>query len=552
MLSFCRRRRSHKTSLRCVKLWFCAAFWVCTCCYYKYGHFLVRFSSGLRSNGVFVSGLNCVPSTFPRAAGQTATAAFQLDPSEAKAIENLQPGSAWREHAFFKFLVRQTLQYKAFKCESIRQVVNVNSPPLRRRRANKEVADIETHRDEFKYVHHILLKQLPSYDSVQDTLYPAERGIVFTLPQTATATTCVKRTLKLLRKTDVTLPVEIWTFDGHAANDVDNRYDFCQGKNDNNDAHHKQRDGNQQQVVTCRDMREHVSSLGLGSKLLPATRFEYCVYAIYFSGFQEVLFLDYDAAPLRGVSHLFHSSRFQQSGQLYYSDLWGSNTTGWGQTAHETSEVWSLTRVKHYATREVESGIVLLNKRKRWRELNVALHLARHTDVMQPRQQQKQLRQQTIAPIIYGDKDIWRLAHYMLRSDFIMGTAVLLASRPRDVARRLAFGANATCAVGTIGHIDAENSSRVLFAHQPKTLEVPFVSKAHIAVVDLKCDDEEVYPGPVIFDCRRCWQRKTGEYDYATGMLRGVHAEWVKHECVSGCTMDEDGFATYASNASFI
>jgi len=140
----------------------------------------------------------------------------------------------------------------------------------------------------------------------------------------------------------------------------------------------------------------------------------------------------------------------------------------------------------------------------------------------------------------------------MLRSDFIMGTAVLLASRPRGVARRLAFGANATCAVGTIGHIDAEDSARVLFAHQPKTLEVPFVSKANIAVVDLKCDDEEVYPGPVVFDCRRCWQRKTGEYDYTTGTLRGIHAEWVKHECIAGCTMDGYGFATYASNASFI
>ena len=207
MLSYSFRRRSHKSSLRCVKLLSCAAIWACTCCYYKYGHFLVRFSSGLRSNEVLVSGLDCVPSIFLRAAGQTLTTAFQLDPSEATAIENLQPGSAWREHAFFKFLVRQTLQYKAFKCESIRQAVNHNSPPLPRRRAKEEAADIETHRDEFKYVRHVLLKQLPSYDSVQDTLYPAERGVVFTLPRTAIAAACVKRTLKLLRKTDMTLPV---------------------------------------------------------------------------------------------------------------------------------------------------------------------------------------------------------------------------------------------------------------------------------------------------------------------------------------------------------
>jgi len=494
----------------------------------------------------------CLQSSSHRAAGEAATTACQLDPSETKAIENLQPGSAWREHTFFTFLVKQTLQYRVFKCESCRQVVHRTSL-LRRRRAREEAADTAKYRDEFKYVRDVLLTQLPSYDSVQETLFPTQRGVVFTLPRTATAAACVKRTLKLLRKTDVTLPVEVWTFDGQAANDVAHYYDFCQGQSDNNDTHHKQRDDAQQQVVACRDMREHASSLGLGSKLLPATRFEYCVYAIYFSGFQDVLFLDYDAAPLRGVSHLFHSSRFQQSGQLYYSDLWGSNTTGWGQTAHKKSKVWSLTRVKHYATREVESGIVLLNKRKRWRELNVVLHLARHTDVMQS-QRQLQLQEQTNAPIIYGDKDIWRLAHYILRSDFIMGTAVLLASHPRDVARRIVFGANATCAVGTIGHIDAEDSSRVLFAHQPKTLEVPFVSIAHIAVVDLKCDNEDAYPGPVVFDCRRCWQRKTGEYDYATGTLRGVHGEWVKHECVAGCTMDDNdnGFASYTSNASFV
>ena len=494
----------------------------------------------------------CVRTSSRRATSEAATTACQLDPSETKVIENLQPGSAWREHTFFTFLVKQTLQYRVFKCESCRQVVHRTSL-LRRRRAREEAADTAKYRDEFKYVRDVLLTQLPPYDSVQETLFPTQRGVVFTLPRTATAAACVKRTLKLLRKTDVTLPVEVWTFDGQAANDVAHYYDFCQGQSDNNDTHHKQRDDAQQQVVACRDMREHASSLGLGSKLLPATRFEYCVYAIYFSGFQDVLFLDYDAAPLRGVSHLFHSSRFQQSGQLYYSDLWGSNTTGWGQTAHKKSKVWSLTRVKHYATREVESGIVLLNKRKRWRELNVALHLARHTDVMQS-QRQLQLQEQTNAPIIYGDKDIWRLAHYILRSDFIMGTAVLLASHPRDVARRIVFGANATCAVGTIGHIDTEDSSRVLFAHQPKTLEVPFVSIAHIAVVDLKCDNEDAYPGPVVFDCRRCWQRKTGEYDYATGTLRGVHGEWVKHECVAGCTMDDNdnGFASYTSNASFV
>ena len=479
----------------------------------------------------------------------TSTTSFQLDPNEARAIENLQPGDAWRGHAFFAFLVKQTLQYRMFKCETMREddgkmVKRRRSDSLlRQTKKKKTITETDAHHDEFKYVRDVLLKQLPSYESVQRTLFPAPRGIVFTLPQTAVAAACVKRTLDLLHKTDASLPVEIWTFDGGRATKP---YEFCTPQNDRENA--LRRDDNQP-VVACRDMRAHASSLGLGSKLLPATRFEYCVYAIYFSGFQDVLFLDYDAAPLRGVSHLFRSRRFQESGQLYYSDLWGSNTVGWGQTAQSTSDIWSLTRVKNYATREMESGIVLLNKRARWRELNIALHLTRHTDVMQSQKSPSHGRSD---PIIYGDKDIWRLAHYILRSDFIMGTAVLLASHPDDVARRLVFGANATCAVGTIGHIDATDSSRVLFAHQPKTLEVPFVSKAHIAIVDLKCENEDAYPGPVVLDCRRCWQRKSGGYDYTTGELLGVQAEWVKHECVGDCAMNDSAFATYTSNASFV
>ena len=489
----------------------------------------------------------------PHASGEEATKniSFQLDPNEAKAIENLQPGNTWRRHPFFAFLVQQTLQYRTFKCETLRdgdagdaeEMVKRRSKCLFRRVKKESTTVTDVHRHEFKYVRDVLLKQLPSYESVQHTLFPAPRGIVFTLPQTAVAAACVKRTLDLLHKTDASLPVEVWTFDGGRATKP---YEFCTPQNDRENA--LRRDDNQP-VVACRDMRAHASSLGLGSKLLPATRFEYCVYAIYFSGFQDVLFLDYDAAPLRGVSHLFRSRRFQESGQLYYSDLWGSNTVGWGQTAQSTSDIWSLTRVKNYATREMESGIVLLNKRARWRELNIALHLTRHTDVMQPQKSPSHGRSD---PIIYGDKDIWRLAHYILRSDFIMGTAVLLASHPDDVARRLVFGANATCAVGTIGHIDATDSSRVLFAHQPKTLEVPFVSKAHIAIVDLKCENEDAYPGPVVLDCRRCWQRKSGGYDYVTGELNGVQAEWVKHECVGDCAMNDTAFATYTSNASFV
>lgn len=95
--------------------------------------------------------------------------------------------------------------------------------------------------------------------------------------------------------------------------------------------------------MRCRDAR---AAFRLPMALLPGTRFEYCIYSIFFSAFQEVIFFDFDAAPLRSVSHLFKSAQYVQHGQLFFSDLWGTNSVPWGEAGHPDHSLWPFARVR--------------------------------------------------------------------------------------------------------------------------------------------------------------------------------------------------------------
>ncbi len=99
-----------------------------------------------------------------------------------------------------------------------------------------------------------------------------------------------------------------------------------------------------------------------------------------------------DAAPLRSILHLFDSPVLEY-GKLFYSDFLGTHTRTFGETSKPEFPEWEFVRVRPYATREVESGVLMLDKRRSWRELNLALHLTRHEVLMQK-------------GVIYGDKDM--------------------------------------------------------------------------------------------------------------------------------------------------
>lgn len=433
-----------------------------------------------------------------------------ISPEHQQQLRALDPGRGWtRGSTFFKFLVDQTVTYRDMWCKDSNRELNAAG----RKSFATHVAF------ERSFIFNNMLNELPSYDVVEKELFPRDRGLVFTVANKKLQLDSVERTMDILMSHGDRLPAELWTFDGEIPD-----HKVCY-----------------RQDVTCRDMRQSASqsmfSLGLSELLLPASAYEFCIYAIFFSGFKEIVNLDYDAAPLGAVSRLFQSEIYRKSGQLFYSDWWGTSTIGAGQAAHASSPLWNFVKVLPYPSREQESGVLFINKRKHWRELNVALHLSRH-QILMPK----------ISPtgylnVIWGDKDLWRVAFMMLRKPFFVGTGVMLGHSTLGWF----------CNGGSFGHIDPEDPSKVLFVHMPKTLDLPFLPNLELALVDINCPGSQYEPFRKFMpmnNCRSCWMDKAGSYNYRNGKMENVASEWVKHECIKNC--ENEGWANYVHNASFV
>ncbi len=90
--------------------------------------------------------------------------------------------------------------------------------------------------------------------------------------------------------------------------------------------------------------------------------------AILLSSFEEVLFLDADNFAVRDPAVLFDSPEYQQYGMVLWRDYWDSNV------APELHEVLGLRR-GDMPQHSFESGQMLIDKKRHWLGLRVALYL---------------------------------------------------------------------------------------------------------------------------------------------------------------------------------
>jgi alpha 1,2-mannosyltransferase len=121
-------------------------------------------------------------------------------------------------------------------------------------------------------------------------------------------------------------------------------------------------------------------------------------YAIAACRFQEVLFLDADCYPTRNPEFLFEWPAYRKQGAIFWPDL-------------ETSayllppELWEV-----FGTQPgwlpLDSGQILINKRKCWRELHLALWYNAHADL--------------VYHLLYGDKDTFNIAWRRLGTSYSM------------------------------------------------------------------------------------------------------------------------------------
>ncbi|HEV8542608.1 MAG TPA: FkbM family methyltransferase [Verrucomicrobiae bacterium] len=120
-------------------------------------------------------------------------------------------------------------------------------------------------------------------------------------------------------------------------------------------------------------------------------------YALLHSRFEEVLFLDADNVPVRNPEFLFASPEFLATGALFWPDF---------RRLSRQRPIWRLCGVKYRAEPEFESGQMVLNKRKCWRPLNLALWYNDHSEFFYR--------------YIHGDKETFHLAWRRLNAPYSM------------------------------------------------------------------------------------------------------------------------------------
>jgi hypothetical protein len=126
-------------------------------------------------------------------------------------------------------------------------------------------------------------------------------------------------------------------------------------------------------------------------------------YAILFSPFREVLLLDADNLPVRDPTFLFNSQPFLDCGALFWPDFGRSR---------KSAAIWTSCGLEVPAESEFESGQIVVDKRRCWPALRLALWFNEHSDFYYQ--------------YLHGDKDTFSLAFRRLQ------TAYRLAPNPPE------------------------------------------------------------------------------------------------------------------------
>lgn len=119
------------------------------------------------------------------------------------------------------------------------------------------------------------------------------------------------------------------------------------------------------------------------------------IYSIMNSSFEEVLMLDADNTPLINPIKLFNEKPYLDSGAIFWPDF-----ACWKHDEH----IWKILGIMPYNELQFESGQVLVNKSRCWRELSIAKHFCDYSDYY--------------FKLFYGDKEAfhfgWRFfgSHY--------------------------------------------------------------------------------------------------------------------------------------------
>lgn len=120
-------------------------------------------------------------------------------------------------------------------------------------------------------------------------------------------------------------------------------------------------------------------------------------YAILQSRFEEVVLLDADNVPVVDPAAFFETAAYRETGALFWPDV---------VRLAADNPIWEICRLPFVDAPAFESGQIVVDKRRCWRPLRLAMHFNEHSDFYYRH--------------IYGDKDTFHMAWRMLGRPFGM------------------------------------------------------------------------------------------------------------------------------------
>lgn len=120
-------------------------------------------------------------------------------------------------------------------------------------------------------------------------------------------------------------------------------------------------------------------------------------FALLRSPFREVFLLDADNVPLVDPETFFETRQFRERGAIFWPDL---------SRIEKTDPIWRLCGIEPRDEPAVESGQIAIDKKRCWRELNLALWFNEQSAYFYEK--------------IHGDKDTFHLAFRKLGTNYAM------------------------------------------------------------------------------------------------------------------------------------
>ena len=101
---------------------------------------------------------------------------------------------------------------------------------------------------------------------------------------------------------------------------------------------------------------------------LPITKYQYKVFAIIFSTFEDVIFLDADSIAITDPFELFYKEPYTSTGLITWPDFWGSTAS------HIFYDLSGQATPSMLEQASSESGQIVVSKRKHAQTLLLALY----------------------------------------------------------------------------------------------------------------------------------------------------------------------------------